>query len=86
MSMRDDIEEFAQGNGVEIALLDGYDDCIIGLGQSSPDSAYKVIYDRSKIIDRLMEDMDRDDAYEYFDFNIAGSYVGPSTPMFTLQI
>jgi hypothetical protein len=84
--MRKDIEEFAQANGVEIALLDGYDDCIIGLGQSSPDEAYKVIYDRSKIIDRLMEDMDRDDAYEYFDFNIAGAYVGPSTPMFTLQI
>ncbi|KVP16952.1 hypothetical protein [Burkholderia ubonensis] len=43
-----------------------------------------VCYDREKVIQVLMErdGMDRDEAEEFFSFNIEGAYVGEATPMF----
>lgn len=41
------------------------------------------VYDEQKVIDCLMADgMGRDEAIEYYEYNIAGAYVGPSTPAF----
>jgi len=47
-----------------------------------------VVYDTTKIIDILCErdGMDRDEAAEYYEFNIAGAYVGDRTPMFIAMI
>lgn len=40
-------------------------------------------YDRDSVIDILMGDgMDRDEAEEFFSFNIEGAYMGPETPVF----
>jgi len=40
-------------------------------------------YDRDLVIELLMKDgMDRDEAEEFFSFNIEGAYVGEATPMF----
>lgn len=40
-------------------------------------------YDRDLVIEVLMKDgMDRDEAEEFFSFNIEGAYVGEATPMF----
>jgi hypothetical protein len=37
----------------------------------------------SKIIEILMEDgMDEEEAYEYYEYNILGAYMGETTPMF----
>ena len=41
-----------------------------------------IIYDVNKILNILMEDMSSDDALEHFMYNIAGSYVGETTPIF----
>jgi hypothetical protein len=41
-----------------------------------------VIYSKQKIITQLMGDMSGEEAMEYFDFNIAGAYMGDSTPLF----
>jgi hypothetical protein len=32
-----------------------------------------------------MEDMNFDDAEEYFEFNVVGAYVGPNTPTFIIK-
>ena len=47
-----------------------------------------VAYDTAKIIDILCErdGMEGDEAAEYFEFNIAGAYVGDRTPIFIAQI
>jgi hypothetical protein len=60
-----------------------FDDAIVGVADRIGMEAV-VVYDVNKIIDILCErdGMDRDEASEYFDFNIAGAYVGPRTPMF----
>lgn len=64
----------------EILCIDDFDDAIIGYVTI----AHHVIalYDRIAIIDILItrDGMDLDDAEEYFDYNIAGSYVGEYTP------
>lgn len=41
-----------------------------------------IIYDVNEILTILMEDMSSDDALEHFMYNIAGSYVGETTPIF----
>jgi len=42
-----------------------------------------VVYDSSKVIDILCErdGMDREQATEFYEFNILGAYVGEKTPM-----
>lgn len=64
----------------EALLLDGYDEAIIGIAMRCGQEAV-VAYDEDKIVEILMRDMDYDEAYEFYSFNIAGAYVGPNTPM-----
>ena len=44
-----------------------------------------MVYDKAKIISKLIEDdqMNPEEAEEYFNYNILGSYVGEATPIFT---
>jgi hypothetical protein len=63
-------------------LADGFEDAFIGVGfQFNKNLA---IYDRKKCIQILMErdKMSLDEAEEFFEFNVQGSYVGELTPVF----
>lgn len=75
----------------EILKAVGYDDCVIGT--TSGAGPTRLVYSVSKILAKLMGDFekyrDEDDdhdlyteAREFFDFNIAGAYVGEYTPVF----
>ena len=62
--------------------LDGYDDCYLGVGESYGENP-ALIYDYEKIIERLKQDgMSKEEAQEYFEFNILGSYLGEKMPIF----
>lgn len=65
----------------------GLDDAIIGVGQRCGD-VNVIVYDSQKIVDILVErdGMNREEAWEYFEFNILGAYVGESTPMYLLPL
>lgn len=78
--MREKIENFCKDCEIEILFCDGYDNAIIGLGRCF--NEFKVVYDKEKIIKTLMKDMTREEAEEFFEFNIIGSYVGEATPVF----
>lgn len=58
---------------------DGFDDCILGVTHDGC-----IAYDAQKMIHKLMSDdgMDEGGAVEYFDFNIAGAYMGEKTPIY----
>lgn len=58
---------------------DGFDSCIIG-----KDTKDRAIYDADAMIAVLIsrDDMDYEDAVEYFWFNIDGAYVGEETPIY----
>ena len=63
-----------------ILLADGFENALIGIGRQF--NTPFAIYDREKCIDILMEDMSNEEAEEYFEYNVQGSYVGESTPSF----
>lgn len=56
---------------------DGFDEAIIGVDESQ----YRLIYSVTKCIEILKREMDEQEAWEYFEFNVSGSYVGDKTPI-----
>lgn len=58
---------------------DGFDDCIIGT-----DSKDRVVYDAEAMLDTMMirDDMTREEAEDFFWYNIDGSHMGDSTPIY----
>jgi len=63
-------------------LAEGFADALIGYGYRF--NYPTAVYSRKRCIDILMDDgiMEYEEATEYFDFNIAGAYMGESTPVF----
>ncbi len=80
MNVQEWIEENYPDEG--ILLADGFDRAFLGVGRTFNGPAVAV-YDKNIIITILHKDgMSVDKAYEYFDYNVAGAYVGERTPMF----
>ena len=75
------IKEQLQIENPDALLADGFDDALIGIGRriSQPSLA---IYSTKKCIEILAKQMTYEEAEEYFDFNVAGSWMGPNTPIF----
>jgi hypothetical protein len=67
----------------EFISADGFDDAIIGVSELKPSGVYVIVYSISKCLKILMErdGMTYEEAIEYFDFNVAGAYVGEKTPI-----
>ena len=74
------LNEYLEERELKSLIADGYDKAILGIGQQS--NKHFIIYDKEKVLQILMQDMTREDAVEFFDFNIVGSYVGELTPVF----
>jgi len=81
MSIEEQKEYIAQHND-EALFADGFEDALIGVGVIFNRSL--ATYDMRKCIDILMkrDDMTEEEAVEYFEFNVTGSYVGENTPVF----
>jgi len=75
--------EYIEETAPEAMKADGYDDCIVGIGHRCGSTSI-LIYDIDLVVKKLMkvDDMSEEDAVEFFEFNIAGSYVGEGTPLF----
>lgn len=64
----------------EIMFCDGFKEALVGTGNRFN---YPVtVYSKLKMIEILKKSMSEEEALEYFDFNIAGAYIGESTPVF----
>ena len=61
---------------------EGFDDAVVGIGYRCGQD-HILVYDVEKCINILMtqDGMSLDDAREFFEFNVAGAWVGPGTPM-----
>ena len=68
-------------------LADGFEDAFVGTTISAFGRKQVAIYDYDKCILILMHDnhMTEDDAIEYFDYNVIGSWVGDDTPIYINQ-
>ena len=71
----------AMGEDEKILLADGLENAFMGIGRQFTHPV--AIYSYRKTIKILMKQgMDREEAIEYFDYNIAGAFVGDQTPVF----
>ncbi len=66
---------------------DGYNEALIGYGSRCGMNDV-AIYSIEKILDILMfkYEMSSEDAVEWYEYNIAGSYVGENTPIFVQDL
>jgi hypothetical protein len=61
----------------EFLSADGFNNAILGVEEKS----MRLIYSIAKCIEILMEDMSEEEAFEYFDYNVSGAYMGEKTPI-----
>lgn len=61
----------ADDREVTIKLLTGFDSCLVGVVPF--EEHLKAVYSVSQIINVLAKDMDRDEAYDYFGYNVVRS-------------
>ena len=73
--------EIAERNP-DAKFADGLEDALVGYAVS--EGRTLALYSSDRVIKILMrrDNMTVDDAIEFFEFNVAGSYIGPNTPMF----
>jgi hypothetical protein len=70
----------------DLLLMDGFDDCIIGICESFG-SVPVVAYDYDRVLANLQASgMTYEEAVEYHEFNQVGAYVGERTPVFIRRI
>ena len=78
--MLDKIVEIYEGQ--ELLKADGFDDAVIGIDEHS----MRLIYSVSKCIEILKEDMNTEEAIEYFNYNVHSAYVGEFTPIWSWDL
>lgn len=80
-------EDLAGQWNTELLFLseEEFDEAIIGVSERIGDEPV-VAYDTTKIVEILSRSMTVDEAYEYFEFNILGAYVGDKTPVFITTV
>ena len=75
----EDIHEMAEG----AIILDGLDEAIIGVTEEFG-MDIRILYSVNKILDILSNDgvIDREEALEYYYYNIVGGHFGERNPIF----
>lgn len=77
---RDEIDKWAEDRDITILLADGLEGAFLGVDETG--EAPRAVYSIEECIRILSKDMSREDAEEYFDYNVSGAYVGEQTPLF----
>lgn len=77
---REVINELAEG----AVILEGFDDCIIGISEEFGNGP-RIVYSKNKIIQKLMVGIDYEEALDFYYYNILGGYFGEQNPIFLLD-
>jgi len=83
---KSEIQEKLSEQYENLLVADGLDDAIVGVTTVMGNDL--VIYSIGKIVEVLMkrDGMTREEALEFFDFNIGGAYMGEKTPIYAWLI
>lgn len=78
------IRERVEGNNDWTMFADGFDEAILGVDSSTE----RVIYSYRKCLEILMkrDNMSKDEAVEFFAFNVIGSFMGEKTPIYCFDL
>lgn len=80
-----DLEALAEYYGESypnMLRMDGYNDCIVGVVERFGENPI-YCYSTEKVIKKLMKDgMTEEEAWEFFEYNQLGAWVGDGTPCF----
>ena len=83
---RELLSEYIAEYSPDALFAEGLDDAIIGVVERFAMSPV-VLYDRDECVEILMgQDMTYEEAEEFFDYNVIGSWVGDGTPCFAILI
>jgi hypothetical protein len=82
-TLRELIEERLVEENPKAKFADGFDEALVGIARRFGADPLPV-YSREKCINVLMkrDKMNEEDANEFFEFNVIGSWVGEGTPIF----
>lgn len=82
--MDERVTEIAGLNPEALLLSKEYDEALIGWVKEEYDSPIIALYGADIVIEILqdVEGMTEEDAIEWYEYNIAGAYVGEGTPAF----
>jgi hypothetical protein len=70
----------------KVLFADGFEDAFIGIGESFGGSL-RACYSLEKVINILMEmGMTKEEAFEYYEYNIVGAYIEENMPIFVDNI
>jgi hypothetical protein len=67
----------------KLLSANGFEDAILGVIHNKFTSTYNIVYSKSKCIEILItrDKMRKEEAEEFFDYNVEGSYMGEKTPI-----
>jgi len=83
MSDKNAFQKMYENKETSDALLaDGFDDALLGFGRQNYRDVAVYNVDRCIEILQSRDGMSEEDAVEFFEFNVVGSWVGPNTPIF----
>ena len=73
-------EEFSD---MELLQAEGFDNAILGVVFDNMNAVPRLAYSITKCVEILItrDKMSKEEAQEYFDFNVQGAYVGEKTPI-----
>jgi hypothetical protein len=68
-------------------VMDGFDDCVVGVADSFGQPT-RIVYDREAILMKLVkkDGMTKDEALDWIEYNMIGSYVGEAMPLFLSKL
>jgi len=68
--------------------MTGFDDCIVGILERFGVDVPVVVYDREKVIQKLMDNgiETYEGAEEFYQYNQLGAWVGDGTPAFLIRV
>jgi len=82
---REDIDRYADDNGIALLIADGFDDAIIGVCiRKGSEECVAYDYDKCVEILQVRDKMTLEEAEEYMEYNVIDAYVGKHTPCFII--
>ena len=80
MTKFEDIEEYVGDEALTLEPREQYDKCIVGVTYHGD----CIVYDANLVIQSLITDqeMTEEEALDWFEYNVIGSYMGENTPIF----